>query len=124
MIYARFKFGRRKEKKKRGWFSGLGSNWPNSAARGETGRGLLARRPRTAWMLRGWRYWASALAGLGPAARERGAGARPVAVHRGAGGPWPGCWWTRATSPFPSLRFIVHRAHPGVSLFFPPLFSP
>ena len=87
---------------------------------GETGRGPLARRPRTAWWRLPVRCWAGALglwprAGLGPAARVRGAGVvhgrlwcTVGLVDRGLGvgglGPFPLS---------PPLRFLVHRAHPG-----------
>ena len=87
-----------------------GGNW--SRAPGETAQdGLVA----AACPLLAWCSWALASRWARPSGQGAGrrCGARPAVVHRGAGGPWPGCWWTRAISPFPPPRFMVHRAHPG-----------
>ena len=94
-----------------------GGNW--SRAPGETAQdGLVA----AACPLLAWCSWALASRWARPSGQGAGrrCGARPAVVHRGAGGPWPGCWWTRAISPFPPSA--VHGAPSASrSSSFPPL---
>ena len=94
-----------------------GGNW--SRAPGETAQdGLVA----AACPLLAWCSWALASRWARPSGQGAGrrCGARPAVVHRGAGGPWPGCWWTRAISPFPPSAVLgAPSASRGSS--FPPL---
>ena len=119
MIYAHYSCVKRKEKGKGAGSVAWAQTGPTQRPGGETGRGPVARRPKTAWWRLPVRCWAGALrlwprAGLGPAARVRGAGVvhgrlwcTVGLVDRGLGvgglGPFPLS---------PPLRFLVHRAHP------------